>query len=386
VKRLLLFGSTGSIGRNVLDVVADNRDRFIVELLSCHRNVELLAQQARDFGVRKVHVLDEAKLAAARNLLPQDTTIYAGESCWPELVEGIEADLVVNAIVGAAGLQVSYYALQAGRQLALANKESLVVGGELLTGLAVASGVEIIPIDSEHSAVWQCLRAGRSAEVEKILLTASGGPFRTWDAERIKSATVEDALNHPNWDMGAKITIDSATMMNKGLEVIEARWLFDVTPDQIEIVIHPESIIHSLVQFVDGAQIAQMSPPDMRLPIAYALSYPERLPTELPRTNLPQQASLSFAAPDPDKFPAITLAYSALREGGLAPTVLNAANEVAVAAFLDKRIGFADITRVVATALDDMPTASARSLESLLACDREVRINAEELTRHGTGV
>ncbi len=386
MKRLLLFGSTGSIGRNVLDVVADNRDRFIVELLSCHRNVELLAQQARDFGVRKVHVLDEAKLAAARNLLPQDTTIYAGESCWPELVEGIEADLVVNAIVGAAGLQVSYYALQAGRQLALANKESLVVGGELLTGLATASGVEIIPIDSEHSAVWQCLRAGRSAEVEKILLTASGGPFRTWDAERIKSATVEDALNHPNWDMGAKITIDSATMMNKGLEVIEARWLFDVTPDQIEIVIHPESIIHSLVQFVDGAQIAQMSPPDMRLPIAYALSYPERLPTELPRTNLPQQASLSFAAPDPDKFPAITLAYSALREGGLAPAVLNAANEVAVAAFLDKRIGFADITRVVATALDDMPTGSARSLESLLACDREVRIKAEELTRHGTGV
>jgi len=385
VKRLLLFGATGSIGRNVLDIVAANRDKFAVELLSCHRKVELLAQQVREFEVRYAHILDETLATKAKELLPADTRLYVGPDCWQEIMQEIECDLVINAIVGAAGLQVSYYTLARGIDLALANKESMVVGGELLTRLATNQGAAILPIDSEHSAIWQCLRAGESREVEKIILTASGGPFRTWNLEQIQNATVEAALNHPNWSMGAKITIDSATMMNKGLEVIEARWLFDVTPEQIGIVIHPESIIHSLVQFVDGAQIAQMSPPDMRLPIAYALAYPERLTTSLPRTDLAQQGSLTFEHPDPEKFPAIALAYKALRAGGFAPVVLNAANEIAVAAFLNKKIVFTDITNVVAEALANVTSEGTMSLDSLLSCDREVRIKTEEMIAAGTG-
>ncbi|MFH2054796.1 MAG: 1-deoxy-D-xylulose-5-phosphate reductoisomerase [bacterium] len=385
MKRLLLFGSTGSIGRNVLDIVGANPNRFRLELLSCRSNVKLVAQQAEAHEVRRVHILDESCADEARRLLPAGVKLYLGSDCWAEMLREIECDLVVNAIVGAAGLQVSYYALARGLDLALANKESLVVGGELLTGLAANNGATILPIDSEHSAIWQCLRAGVPREVEKIILTASGGPFRTWSLERIRHATVEDALNHPNWSMGAKITIDSATMMNKGLEVIEARWLFDVTPGQIEIVIHPESIIHSLVQFVDGAQIAQMSPPDMRLPIAYALAYPERLSTSLPRTDLPGQGSLTFECPDPEKFPAIALAYKALRVGGFAPVVLNAANEIAVAAFLEKKIAFGDIAVVVAQALESAETDGEINLDSLLSSDREVRIQTEELIAAGIG-
>jgi 1-deoxy-D-xylulose-5-phosphate reductoisomerase len=260
----------------------------------------------------------------------------------------------------------------------------MVAGGELLKRTAAESGTEILPIDSEHSAIWQCLRAGGTNEVEKIILTASGGPFRELDRESLRRVTVEQALNHPNWSMGDKITIDSATMMNKGLEVIEARWLFDLRPDQIDIVVHPESIVHSLVQFVDGAQVAQLSPPDMRLPISYALTYPERLPTELPRTDLARLGRLTFESPDREKFPAIALAYNALEAGGVAPLVLNAANEVAVESFLAGEIAFTDIADVTCKVLAQDWRVAELTLESLLQCDRQVRIETGKIIEAGT--
>ncbi len=292
--------------------------------------------------------------------------------------------MVVNAIVGAAGLEVSYYALSAGKTLALANKESLVAGGELLNSVAHSSGAQIIPIDSEHSAIFQCLQAGRRSEVEKIILTASGGPFRTRPLETFDSITIGEALKHPNWSMGAKITVDSATMMNKCLEIIEARYLFGLAPEQIEVVIHPESIIHSMVQFHDGSVVAQLSPPDMRLPISYALNHPERLTTNLPRMEFAAARKLTFEPVDHRRYPAIALAYKALEMGGVAPLMLNAANEIAVAAFLGGKIKFPDITTVVARMISAELKLPDRSLRDVLNADANVRKATEELIAQGT--
>jgi 1-deoxy-D-xylulose-5-phosphate reductoisomerase len=379
VKRILLFGSTGSIGRNVLDIVAKNPDKFRVELLSCYKNVKLLIEQAKTFKVSAVHLSDHTDAETVRQALPTSMRIFVGNAAFAETIREIDADLVVNAIVGAVGLEVSYHTLAAGKTLALANKESLVAGGELLKQVCRQTGTQIIPIDSEHSAVFQCLQAGGRNEVEKIILTASGGPFRNRPQETFDSITIEEALKHPNWSMGAKITIDSATMMNKCLEVIEAHFLFDVTPEQIDVVIHPESVIHSMVQFCDGSVVAQLSPPDMRLPIAYALQFPERLATDLPRADFGQLRSLHFEPVDHERFPAIALAYKVLRMGGLAALTLNAANEIAVAAFLAGRIKLPDIYAVVDKMVDSSRAVSEMSLQDLLEEDRQVRTRTEKL-------
>lgn len=384
MKQIILFGSTGSIGRSLLDIVGKNRDRYQINLLSCRSNFQLLAEQARAFDVPLVHLSDDTGLEAIRKLLPASTRVFTGSAALEEIISETPADLVVNAIVGAAGLEVSYHALAAGKNLALANKESLVAGGELLRSTSRRTGAQIIPIDSEHSAIFQCVQAGRHSEIEKVILTASGGPFRSRPRETFSEITVEEALNHPNWSMGEKITIDSATMMNKGLEVIEAHYLFDVSPEQIEIVIHPESIVHSMVQFKDGAVIAQMSPPDMRLPIAYALEYPHRLPTDLPRLDFRTLRRLTFEPPDADKFPSISLAYKALRQGGLKPLVLNAANEIAVSAFLAKKIKFLEIPVVVQSMLGKEMTIKELSLAALLSTDIEVRQLTVQVIEQGT--
>jgi 1-deoxy-D-xylulose-5-phosphate reductoisomerase len=379
VKRILLFGSTGSIGCNVLDIVAKNPDKFKVEFLSCRSNIKLLIEQAKTFEVSAVHLSDHTDAEPVRQALPASTRIFVGNAEFAETIRDLNADLVVNAIVGAAGLEVSYHALAAGKTLALANKESLVAGGELLKRVCRQTGAQIIPIDSEHSAVFQCLQAGRRNEVEKIILTASGGPFRNRPKETFGSITIEEALKHPNWSMGAKITIDSATMINKCLEIIEAHFLFDVTPEQIDVVIHPESVIHSMVQFCDGSVIAQLSPPDMRLPIAYALQFPERLATDLQRADFGQLKSLHFEPVDHDRFPAIALAYKVLHMGGLAALTLNAANEIAVAAFLAGRIKLPDIYAVVDKMVDSSRQVSELSLQDLLEEDRQVRKRTEEI-------
>lgn len=384
MKRILLFGSTGSIGRNVLDLVAKNPDRFSVELLSCGSNVELLLQQARTSSVKAVHIVDHNLGQNLKESLSADTRVYTGPDAYEQIIAETPADLVVNAIVGAAGLELSYYTIKAGTTLALANKESLVAGGELLCRTMKESGAEILPIDSEHSAIWQCLRAGNRPELEKIILTASGGPFRSRPKESLADVTPEDALQHPNWSMGRKITIDSATMMNKGLEVIEACFLFGVHGRQIDIVVHPESIIHSLVQFVDGSQIAQLSPPDMRLPIAYALGFPERIVTKLPRTDLAGLGRLTFENPDVDKFPCITLAYNALERGGTAPLILNAANEIAVESFLAGSLKFTDVPNVIGRMMEFVDEKIEMTLENLLQTDRQTRTATREMISSGT--
>lgn len=379
MKRILLFGSTGSIGCNVLDIVAKNRDKFRFELLSCHSNVKLLIEQATAFGVPAVHLSNPTDAETVRQALPASTRIFVAGTSFAEIIRDIDADLVVNAIVGAAGLEVSYHALAAGKTLALANKESLVAGGELLKQVCRQTCAQIIPIDSEHSAVFQCLQAGRRNEIEKIILTASGGPFRNRTKGTFGSITIEEALKHPNWSMGAKITIDSATMMNKCLEVIEAHFLFDLAPEQIDVVIHPESVVHSMVQFRDGSVIAQLSPPDMRLPIAYAMLFPERLSTDLPRTDFGQLKALHFEPVDHERFPAISLAYKVLRMGGLAALTLNAANEVAVAAFLAGKIKLPDIYAVVDMMVVESDVIAKPSLNELLEADRQVRKRTEEM-------
>jgi 1-deoxy-D-xylulose-5-phosphate reductoisomerase len=385
VKRVAVFGATGSIGASLIDIVRRNRERYELALLSAHQSVEKLAALASEFGVRRLHLFDDTE---ARRLANEanGAEIYASHHSIAAAIAASNCDLVVNAIVGAAGLEVSYHALSQGKNLALANKESMVAGGKLLRAVAAQTGAQIIPIDSEHSALFQCLLAGRHEEIEKLVLTSSGGPFRARPAETFEAITVAEALRHPNWSMGAKITVDSATLMNKGLEVIEAHFLFDIAADDIEVVVHPQSIVHSLVQFCDGATLAQLSPPDMRLPIAYALEYPRRLPTDLPRLNLPELRQLTFESPDHERFPCLRLAYQALRDGGMAPLALNAANEIAVAAFLCGSIKFIDIPIIVEEALSALPTGDVNVLADLLAADQEARRRAEAAVKHGTFV
>ncbi|MDD4602295.1 MAG: 1-deoxy-D-xylulose-5-phosphate reductoisomerase [Bacteroidales bacterium] len=347
-KNIAILGSTGSIGTQALDVIKNHPDKFGVEVLTAQNNDDKLIDQAIEFSPNAVVIGNPAcyqKVAAALKLYP--IKVFAGEDAITQIVEMDSIDLVLIALVGYAGLKPTLRAIRAGKNIALANKETLVVAGELVMGEANREKVCILPVDSEHSAIFQCLVGELQRSVEKVILTASGGPFRGWQKNQLTHVTREAALNHPNWKMGQKVTIDSASMMNKGLEVIEARWLFNLRPDQIDIVIHPQSIIHSLVQFVDGSLKAQMGPPNMRLPILYAMTFPERIKSNFPRFSFTQYAQLTFEPPDRDLFRNLDLAYRALSQGGNMPCILNAANEVAVQAFLEEKISFLSMPDII---------------------------------------
>jgi len=379
-KKLILLGATGSIGQNCLDVVRRHPDRFEIVGLAAHRRAEQLAEAAAEFQPRVVALSDpEVGQRWRDRLRALCSTVLLGPDSLTEIATWPEADLVVNGLVGAVGLAPTYHCVRAGRSVALANKESLVVGGELIMPAAAASGSRIVPIDSEHSAIFQCLQGEPTEAIRRILLTGSGGPFRTWPADKIANATVDQALAHPNWVMGPKITIDSATLMNKGLEIIEAHWLFSVPVEKIEVVIHPQSVVHSMVEFVDGSVKAQLGMPDMRVPIQYALSYPERLEADFPRVDFVSLGHLDFEEPDFERFPALTLAYEAAKTGGTSPAVLNAANEVAVRAFLDRRIPFGRIAQVIESTLAEHQPHRPRDLQDLLEVDRWARERAEQL-------
>ncbi|MGD9948617.1 MAG: 1-deoxy-D-xylulose-5-phosphate reductoisomerase [Desulfobulbus sp.] len=380
MKRIALLGSTGSIGTNVLAIVRQFPDQFCVVGLSAGSNIELLSQQVREFSPECVSIGDPALVAPLSELLPSSyrSRIVSGVEGNCAIATLAEADMVVTAVVGSVGLLPTLAAIRAGKDVGLANKETLVMAGRLVMEEVQHYQVRLLPIDSEHSAIFQALEAGRGEDVAKLILTASGGPFRTWTRQDLQQATPAQALAHPNWSMGRKISIDSATLMNKGLEVIEARWLFGVEPERIEVVVHPQSIVHSLVEYQDGSVMAQLGIPDMRIPIGYALTYPKRLPLNLPRLTLSQCSDLSFEQPDMVRFPALQMAFSALNAGGVQPAVLNAANEVAVESFLQGRIGFLDIARVVELSLDNTPQGNELDLEAILAADKSARIAAEQ--------
>ncbi|MBI2068308.1 MAG: 1-deoxy-D-xylulose-5-phosphate reductoisomerase [Deltaproteobacteria bacterium] len=379
MKRLAILGSTGSIGRQALDLVARHTDRFAVEALVAGENLDLLSNQIRQFHPHLVSVRRESDARILRSAFGSGLRVLSGEEGAVEIAVESNADLVLSAIVGAAGLKPTYVALRKGRDVALANKESLVIAGELMTREAQKSGAKILPVDSEHSAIFQSLQAGRYEEVSRLILTASGGPFFTRSRDSMATVTVEEALKHPNWTMGSKITIDSATLMNKGLEVIEARWLFGFSVGQIDVQIHPQSIIHSMVEYKDGSVIAQMGMPDMRCAISYALAHPERIESGVERLDLSRIGSLTFFPPDLEKFPCLKLAFEAGRKGGAAPAVLNAANEIAVGRFLKGEIGFLKIAQLVETALEKQGDGDLRSLEELVQIDRSARELTETL-------
>lgn len=362
-------------------MVALHPDRLSVEVLTAHSNAELLIKQAREFQPNVVVIGDESKYEMVADALGSTTKVYTGEKALSSVVTMDSVHLVLTALVGYAGLKPTLAAIGAKKPIALANKETLVVAGELVTQLASENGVNIYPVDSEHSAIFQCLVGEFHNPVEKIILTASGGPFRGKDEAFLRTVTREQALKHPNWDMGAKITIDSATLMNKGLEVIEAKWLFSLETKQIDVIVHPQSIIHSIVQFEDGSMKAQMGLPDMKLPIQYALGYPERLPSDFPRFDFLQYPSLTFEEPDRSVFRNLDLAYRALEKGGNMACALNAANEVAVDAFLSDKIGFLQIPEVVETCMEKSSFIPKPAYDDYVATDEETRIRAKELTR-----
>jgi len=379
MRRLAVLGSTGSIGTSTLDVVEGYPERFQVVALAARASLDRLEAQVRRHAPRLVSVGSEAGARELRRRLGRSATEVAwGTAGLLQAVADAGADLVVSAIVGADGLLPTMRAVTAGKDVALANKESLVMAGHLLTAEAHARGTRILPVDSEHSAIFQCLAGNGTGGVRRIVLTASGGPFRTRSRSAMASVTPEEALQHPNWSMGKKITIDSATLMNKGLEVIEAHWLFGLAVDRVDVIIHPQSIIHSLVEYVDGSLLAQLGVPDMRIPIQYALTYPERQPNVVPRLSLEQLTGLTFEAVDREKFPCLDLAYEAALAGGSCPAVLNAANEVAVHRFLNRRIGFDEIPTLIRKALDAHPRRAIGSVEDVLEVDREVRRRLED--------
>ena len=379
-RRIAILGSTGSIGRQTLDVVRQHPDLFQVELLTANNSSELLVAQAREFDANSVVICNKDRYREVADALQDDgIKVFTGIDSVCDLVTGDNIDIVVAAMVGFSGLAPTVAAVKAGKVIALANKETLVAAGSVVMGLAEKHHAPILPVDSEHSAIFQCLLAAQGNALSCIHLTASGGPFRTWDKTRIASATKDMALRHPNWNMGAKITIDSATMMNKGFEVIEARWLFDVEPDRINVVVHPESIIHSMVEFEDGAVIAQLGHPDMREPIQFAMGFPERLPLNNRKLDFATLGSLTFAAPDLDRFPALGLAFEAIRRGGNIPCVLNAANEAAVAAYLKDRIRFYDIPRIAAECMEGAIFVAEPSLDDIFATDEWAKRRANEL-------
>ena len=372
-RKIAILGATGSIGKSTLDLLERSPDRFAVTAVTAATNVEALADIARRTGARLAVVADERRYEDLAELLAgTDCRAAAGEGALVEAATS-DADLVIAAIVGCAGLPPVIAAVEAGRTVALANKEALVTAGALMIDAAAASGATLLPIDSEHNAIFQCLAGSRAQDVSKIILTASGGPFRTASAETIHAATPAQAVAHPNWTMGAKISVDSATLMNKGLELIEAHYLFGLPSGQLDVVIHPQSVIHSMVEFVDGSVLAQLGSPDMRIPIAYALAWPERMPTPAQRLDLVAISRLDFEEPDLQRFPALRLAREALEHGAAAPIVLNAANEVAVAAFLDGTIPFAEIAALVQEALNSAAYDAPRSIGDVLEIDRVTR-------------
>lgn len=373
MQQLTILGSTGSIGTQALDVVRAHSDRYRVLALSTNGNIALLGSQIEEFSPEIVVVCDPEAAEVASGRFGDRVTVLQGPEGLGTIASHPSVDIVVSALVGFAGLAPTVEAIRAGKRIALANKETLVVAGEVMTRLASRHGATLIPVDSEHSAIHQCLVGEAPSSIERLILTASGGPFRDLPASEFPSITLERALKHPNWAMGPKITIDSATLMNKGLEVIEARWLFDVDPDRIGVVVHPQSIIHSMVQFVDGSVKAQLGLPDMRLPIQYALSWPERTGNDYERLNLATIGRLTFEEPDADRFPCLRLAFEALRRLGTAPAVLNAANEVAVAAFLENSIGFTDIPALIERALVEADIVDDPTLDDILAADKRTR-------------
>ena len=379
-KNLALLGSTGSIGTQALEVVREQRGRFRVVVLTAGRQWQVLVAQAREFRPAVVVIADEFYQETREALAGQpETQVLAGAAALLEVVQRPDVQMVLTALVGYAGLAPTVAAIEAGKDIALANKETLVVAGELINKLLQRHGVSLLPVDSEHSAIFQCLVGEAPDTVEKVILTASGGPFRGRGAEQLAHITKAQALKHPNWTMGAKITIDSATLMNKGLEVLEAKWLFGLDNHQIDVVVHPQSIIHSLVQFQDGSLKAQLGRPDMKLPIQYALAYPTRLPNTLPRFSFLDYPALTFEQPDEHTFRHLPLAYAAMRRGGTAPCILNAANEVAVAAFLQDKVSFLGMADVVADTLQRVPYLAAPTLADYAATDAEARRVAEEL-------
>lgn len=378
-KRLCLLGSTGSIGTQTLEVVAAHPDLFEAYVLTAGHNADLLIQQAKQFRPQCVVIADETKYKYVREALADEPIqVYAGAEALCQVVQMEPVDMVLTALVGFSGLRPTIAAIKAGKPIALANKETLVVAGELVTRLCLEHKVPLLPVDSEHSAIFQSLM-GEASPVEKLILTASGGPFRTYSLDQLKSVTPQQALHHPNWEMGAKITIDSASMMNKGFEVIEARWLFDVEPDRIQVVVHPQSILHSAVQFEDGAVKGQLGMPDMRVPIQLALSYPARLKSHFPRIDWWDLRDLSFERPDPEKFRCLAMAYEAIRLGGNAACIVNAANEVVNLAFRQNRCRFLEMADVIEQTLRRVAHQQKPSLDDYLECDKEARIVAEDI-------
>ena len=381
-RRIAILGSTGSIGRQALDVISQHPDLFEVELLTANNSSDLLIRQAIEFNANTVVICNESRYTeVAEALEPHYIKVFAGMKSVCDLVSGDNIDIVLTSMVGFSGLESTIAAVKAGKTIALANKETLVAAGQLVMDLAAKHKTRILPVDSEHSAIFQCLMGSAGAEIEKIHLTASGGPFRKWKREDIAAATPEQALKHPNWSMGSKITIDSATMMNKGLEIIEARWLFGTTGDKINVVVHPESIIHSMVEYADGSVIAQMGHPDMREAIQFAFSYPYRLPLDNRKLNFAELGSMSFFAPDFEKFPGLRLAYRALEKGGNMACIMNAANEAAVDAYLKGLIGFYDITDIVERCMNDGPFMASPDMEDIFRTNDETLKMAGELIK-----
>jgi 1-deoxy-D-xylulose-5-phosphate reductoisomerase len=373
-KNIAILGSTGSIGTQALEVIRANPDTFVVEVLTGNGNADLLIKQAIEFNPNTVVIADESKYTYVKDALKAyDIKVFAGNESITEVVKMDSIDMVLAAIVGYAGLESTLSAIKAGKQIALANKETLVVAGDLVTTLAKENGVNLYPVDSEHSAIFQCLAGEFHNPIEKIYLTASGGPFRGKDSAFLASVKKEQALKHPNWEMGAKITIDSASLMNKGLEVIEAKWLFGLKPEQIDVIVHPQSIVHSLVQFTDGSMKAQMGLPDMKLPIQYAMAYPERIKSDFPRFNFINYPQLTFEPADTKTFRNLALAFEAMNKGGNAPCVLNAANEVAVDAFLKDKIGFLQMSDVVEKCLENIHFIIKPSYDDYVNTDIETR-------------
>ena len=379
-KKIAILGSTGSIGTQALQVIEEHSDLYEARVLTAHRQADLLIQQARKFLPQCVVIADESQYDKVREALADtDVQVYAGADALCQVVQLPSVDIVLTALVGFSGLRPTISAIQAGKPIALANKETLVVAGELVTRLALEHRVPILPVDSEHSAIFQSLMGEGDNEIDKIILTASGGPFRRYPLDQLRDVTPQQALKHPNWDMGAKITIDSASMMNKGFEVIEAKWLFGVEPDRIQVVVHPQSVVHSAVQFQDGAVKAQLGVPDMRVPIQLALSYPDRLQSGFPRLDWYQMQDLTFERPDLDKFRCLQMAYESLRRGGNAPCVVNAANEVVNLAFRQGRCTFLQMADIIGQTLDTVPFQAECTLDDYLQIDAEARIKAEQL-------
>jgi len=382
MKRIAILGSTGSIGTQALKVIENNPDIFKAEILTARNNSELLIKQAIKFQPDTVVIANESKYKDVSNALASyPIKVFAGNKSVEQVTESSSIDLVLTAMVGFSGLLPTINAVKAKKDIALANKETLVVAGELISKLLKENQVNIFPVDSEHSAIFQCLAGEFQNEIEKIYLTASGGPFRKYSLEELKKVTKTQALKHPNWDMGAKITIDSATMMNKGFEAIEAKWLFDLKPEQIDIIVHPQSIIHSLVQFTDGSVKAQMGLPDMKLPIQYAFTYPHRIKTDFPRFNFSDYPELTFEKPDTEKFRTIEIAYEAMRKGGNIPCAVNAANEIVVDAFLKDQIKFTEIFEIIEKTVNKINFANRSDVDTYLNTDKEARIIAKELIK-----